>query len=227
MTSNDDTPIKQRLHITFGKFGALKYTGNLDVAKVWERVLRRAELPVLYTQGFNTRPRIALASALPLGITSECEILDVSLRESITLDGVIDQLTAVSPSGLKIYRVDDVPVRSPALQTLVRSAEYRIQFDDGLDVEGVQRQIDDVLSADKLIRTREKKGKIIETNLRPLIYDLVIEDATTIVAHLAVGDQGNVRPEDILKHLALADDFYRVHRYRLHLKPTDRDAGTP
>jgi uncharacterized protein (DUF2344 family) len=63
-----ETPIMQRLQITFGKFGALKYTGNLDVSKVWERVLRRAKLPLLYTQGFNTRPRIQLASMLPMGV---------------------------------------------------------------------------------------------------------------------------------------------------------------
>jgi radical SAM-linked protein len=62
--------VKQRLHITFGKFGALRYTGNLDVAKIWERVMRRADLPLVYSEGFNARPRMALASALPLGMTS-------------------------------------------------------------------------------------------------------------------------------------------------------------
>ncbi len=65
-----EQPTKQRLHITFGKFDALKYTSNLDIAKIWERVLRRANLPILYTQGFNTRPRLQPATALPLGITS-------------------------------------------------------------------------------------------------------------------------------------------------------------
>src|SRR5215813_5434575 len=89
---NDNNPIKQRLHITFGKFDALIYTSNLDIAKLWERVLRRARLPILYSEGFNPRPRIALASALPLGISSECELLDVSLRERIMLDGLIERL---------------------------------------------------------------------------------------------------------------------------------------
>ena len=70
---DDNLPIKQRLYIRFGKFDALIYTSNLDVAKTWERVLRRANLPILYSQGFNTRPRIILASALPLGISSECK----------------------------------------------------------------------------------------------------------------------------------------------------------
>ena len=79
------SPVAQRLRITFGKSGALTYTSSLDVAKIWERVLRRAGLPIMYTQGFNTRPRIQLAMPLPLGITSECEILDIALREAIEM----------------------------------------------------------------------------------------------------------------------------------------------
>src|SRR5690606_33583523 len=126
MTEN--VPIQQRLLITFGKFGALKYTSNLDVAKIWERVLRRANLPLLYSQGFNTRPRIQLASALPLGITSECELLDVSLKEAIELDGVREQLLAVSPPGLEIYQIEALNPRHPALQTLVHSAQYHVHF---------------------------------------------------------------------------------------------------
>src|SRR5215831_6139020 len=126
MIMNDNTPIKQRLYITFGKFDSLIYTSNLDVAKLWERVLRRANLPILYSEGFNPRPRLALASALPLGISSECEILDVSLREAISLEGLAERILASSPSGLRIFEIREVPVRSSALQTLVRRAEYRI-----------------------------------------------------------------------------------------------------
>src|SRR5215813_4393454 len=95
---SDNIPIKQRLHITFGKFDALIYTSNLDVAKLWERVLRRANLPILYSEGFNPRPRLALASALPLGISSECEILDVSFKEIISLDGLAERIAATSPT---------------------------------------------------------------------------------------------------------------------------------
>jgi len=62
------SPVLQRLRVTFGKAGPLKYTSNLDTAKIWERVLRRADLPILYTRGFNSRPRISLAMPLLPGI---------------------------------------------------------------------------------------------------------------------------------------------------------------
>jgi radical SAM-linked protein len=214
---HDNTPIKQRLHIVFGKFDALIYTGNLDVAKIWERVLRRAQLPILYSEGFNTRPRIALASALPLGISSECEILDVSLREVISLDGLVERLTATSPAGLKIYDIREVPARSPALQTLVRSAEYKIYLDNSVAPDEVAGRIQALLDAANLDRARERKGKPIRMDVRPLIYDLQLDDAGHLLAHLAVGDQGNLRPDEILTMLELEEHYTDIHRYRLHL----------
>ncbi len=216
--TDDNIPIKQRLHITFGKQGTLKYTSNLDLAKIWERVLRRAQLPILYTQGFNARARIQLASALPLGITSECEILDVSLREPISLEGLIQRLAAVSPAGLPIYSITDVPPRSPALQTRVRSAEYRIRFDDDIDREAIRQQIAAILSAGEIAATKDRKGKSVAVDIRPLIYDLYIDDQGDLMAHLAVGSQGNLRPDQIVEQLGLSGQYYSAHRFRLHLE---------
>jgi radical SAM-linked protein len=213
----NESPVKQRLQITFGKSGALKYTGNLDIAKTWERVLRRADLPILYTKGFNTRPRIQLASALPLGISSECEILDVSLRETIVLDGLIEKLLSVSPEGLQIYQIKEVPVNSPTLQTLVRSAEYRIHFEDEINRDRLQAAIDNLMAADSIMKTKQHKGKERASDLRPLIYSLKIDESGDLIAHIAVGDFGNVRPEDILSELGLQDEDCTVHRFRLHL----------
>lgn len=214
---NDNTPIKQRLHLTFGKFDALKYTGNLDTAKLWERVLRRANLPILYSEGFNPHPRIALATALPLGISSECEIVDVALKERITLEGVIERLMSVSPPGLRIYSISEVPVRSPALPTLVRSAEYRLRFEDGISREVLQERIHAFMSATTVDTQRERKGKSVTVNLRPLVFGLHMDDSGDLIAHLAVGEQGNLRPEELLKEMGLDDQLVSVHRFRLHL----------
>jgi radical SAM-linked protein len=220
--TEDNIPIKQRLHIVFGKQGALKYTSNLDLAKIWERVLRRAQLPILYTQGFNARARIQLASALPLGITSECEILDVSLREPISLDGLVERLAAVSPAGLPIYSITDVGPRSPTLQTRVRSAEYRIEFDDEVNRETLRQKITAILSADAITASKDRKGKSVDVDIRPLIYDLTVDAQGNLIAHLAVGSQGNLRPDQIVEQLGLAAHYYRAHRVRLHL-----DGETP
>jgi radical SAM-linked protein len=214
---NDNTPIKQRLYIHFGKFDALKYISNLDLAKVWERALRRADLPILYSQGFNPRPRIQLGSALPLGISSECEILDVSLRETIPLAGLVERIAATSPAGLRVYSIEEVPVRSPALQTQVRSAEYRVHFEDPVDLEALKSRISQLMEGETLERERERKGKQTLLNIRPLVYGLHLDEAGELIAHLAVGDQGNVRPDEILAALHLPDVAVSIHRFRLNM----------
>ena len=210
--------MKQRLHITFGKFGALKYTGNLDIAKIWERVLRRAELPLQYTEGFNTRPRLQLATALPLGITSECEIIDVSLREVIPLDGLIERLLAVSPAGLRIYAIEDAPIRSPALQTLVTGAAYRIHFVDPIPPPDLQTRVDDLLGQERIVQVKMRRNRKQVTDLRPLIYALEIDDAGDLIATLATGERGNMRPQDVIEHLGLSEVHHTLHRFRLDIE---------
>jgi radical SAM-linked protein len=213
----DNIPIKQRLHITFGKFDALVYTSNLDVAKLWERVLRRANLPILYSEGFNPRPRIALASALPLGISSQCELLDVSLRERIFLDGLIEQLTATSPPGLRIYKIVEVPVRSPTLQTRVRSSEYQIRLDDAVSLEAILDHVNAIKRSESLHQERDRKGKTVIVDIRPLILDLYFDEADILTAHLVVGDQGNMRPDELVEAMGLSDHLVSIHRLALHL----------
>jgi radical SAM-linked protein len=217
-----ETPIKQRLRITFGKMGALKYTSNLDIAKVWERVLRRADLPILYTQGFNARPRIQLALALPLGITSECEILDVSLREEIDLTDLQERLENVSPEGLTIQNIEVVNPRSPALQRYIRSAYYRIEFIDSQSVDVLQAKIADLLAQETIVKTKlnRRKKRKMAYDIRPLIYDVWLEDGM-IWAHLSVGEGGNLRPDELLEALGLQDIPARIHRSKLEIDPID------
>lgn len=217
------TAIQHRLHIRFGKFGALKYTGNLDMVKIWERVLRRADLPILYTQGFNTRPRFQLATALPLGITSECEVIDVALREIIPLDGIKDRIQAVSPEGLKVYGVTEVHVEGPALQSLVQSSEYRITFEDGIKPERLQAAIDRVLGMERIIKVEQRRKRKTVSDLRPMILDLYIdaERENTMIAHLSAGERGNLRPVDVIKEMGLGEEYYSVHRFSLFVDDYD------
>lgn len=221
-TVRDQTPVRQRVRITYGKAGPLKYTSNLDIAKVWERVLRRAHLPICYTQGFNTRPRIQLATALPLGLTSDCELLDVHLRERIDFDGVPQRLREVSPAGLHIHHLHEIPISAPAAETLIRSARYRITFPDGIDHDVLQQRVKDILQAEQIVRvTTRRNNKKSATDLRPLILDLHTErdedGSIALVAHLSAGSRGNLRPDVLLEHMQLNDYFVNMHRSSLIL----------
>ena len=75
-----------RIRITFAKQGPLRYTGHLDLHKLWERAARRAELPLAYSQGFHPQPKMNIAAALPLGFSSRCEVMDMKLEHEIQLE---------------------------------------------------------------------------------------------------------------------------------------------
>lgn len=215
------SPVAQRLRITFGKSGPLKYTSSLDVAKIWERVLRRAELPLLYTQGFNTRPRIQLAMPLPLGVSSECEILDIALRETIEIQAeeLTRLLLQVAPAGLSIHDIQNVELRESTMQSRILSAEYRVSFLDTVLPALLKQKIGEILGKETIIVERIRRRKRSVMDLRPLILDLHVDQNSDLIAHLSVGDRGNLRPDQLLEQMGLSEYHHTVHRYKLHMLP--------
>src|SRR3970282_1605236 len=115
-----------RIRITFAKQGPLRYTGHLDLHKLWERAVRRAGLPLAYSQGFHPQPKMNIAAALPLGFSSRCEVLDMRLEHDIPLDGLQEILQQTLPTGIRVSAIESVDERAPALQIQVLSAEYEI-----------------------------------------------------------------------------------------------------
>ncbi len=210
----------QRLRLIFGKLGSQKYVGHLDLAKTWERILRRAEISLSYSQGFNARPKMQLATALPLGITSECEILDIWLEHPLPIEGLAERLMAVSPPGLPIYRIEEVSPKSPALQTLLESSVYRITPKEPVDVADLRSRVFDLMSQPEIIRSRRDKAY----NLRPLIYSLAVDDQGQIRAELALSEQGTGRPDELLDALGLQNIQLSVHRVEIKLRP-ERQVG--
>ena len=152
--------------------------------------LRRADLPILYTKGFNTRPRIQLAMPLPLGITSDCEILDVALRETICFNeaALRRRLLRVAPAGLTIAAIEDVDLRESALHGRIISAEYRIRFYDELSSDMMRRRVSELLAQESIIVERVRRRKRSVMDIRPLIIELTVDDQGDLLAHLSVGE---------------------------------------
>ncbi len=215
-----EAQIQYRYRLTFSKRDSLRFIGHLDLAKTWERIFRRAEFPIVYSQGFNPQPKMQLASALPLGISSDCELLDVWCREPVSIDMAAAQLNAVSPPGLRTLKVEEVDSRGPALQNLVQSADYLIEVDE-VGLEKLAEIVETVTSLDALIR--ERRGKTYD--LRPLILGLEVRDGY-LWTRLTQGGQGTGRPDELLEAMGLAPNRARVHRLALNFgKPAAKSSG--
>ena len=210
-----------RLRITFSKSGSLRYTGHLDLQATWERTIRRAGLPLAYTQGFHPGPRIQIASALPLGFIGHAEIVDIWLNEPGDLMGrpYADMLQPAAPPGLGIVSVEQVDENGPALQTQVVSAEYQVTLLDPVDEVELAKHIAEALEAESL--PRERRGK--PYNLRVLVesLELLPADATGTLRLrmvLAAHEGATGRPEEVLDILGIPFDMARIERVRLILK---------
>ena len=104
-----------RIQVTYSKTNHMRYTGHLDVQRTWERTLRRAQLPLAYSQGFNKRPKINLAAALPLGFTSSCEIVEFWINRSLDIKEIELNLQAAIPPGIKINKVAEIDPNLPKI----------------------------------------------------------------------------------------------------------------
>jgi radical SAM-linked protein len=213
----------QRLRLTFSKTGPTRFIGHLDLALTLERALNRARIPVAYTQGFNPRPRMQMAAALPLGFTSECEMADIWLMETMEPEQMRQQLMAKMAPGIIVHQIEDVDLKGPTLQTLTTESAYTVTLLDPVDTAVLQQKITDLLAANTLVRERGHGKKQKEYDLRPLIYDLRLVsagDPAILEMRLAMEENKNGRPDEVLLQLELDPLASRIHRTAIVLNET-------
>ncbi len=205
----------QRLRITYRVSGPQRYTSHLDQGRVWERAIRRAGLPLLYSAGFNPRPRIQIAAALPVGFAADGEWLDLWLGEPVDLQAAGKALAAALPDGLSLVALQEVDLAESALPNQVRGADYAVVVDTPEPSVEAERRVAELLAAASL--PRERRGKPYD--LRPLVEELRVSErgagGVTLSMRLSAREGATGRPEEVLDALALAGGFYRVCRCRL------------
>ena len=211
--------VKYRYRLTFAKKSVIKYIGHLDLALAWERSLRRAQVALAYSQGFNPRPRMQFASELPLGSTGSAEIIDIVLDEPLDPDTALAQIEPVLPMGIKLHTIEPVPIKAPTLQNLLRQAEYNVLVETDLAAEALTERIAALLAAEEIIQTRRRRKREEKYDLRPWLYKLelvsVVDGDARLQMRLACGQHGNLRPEAVLKALDLGDNWAEIERTKL------------
>ena len=212
---------RQRLRITFARGEAIKYISHLDLARAWERAFRRAGVPLAYSQGFNRRPKMAFAAALPVGYTATAEMVDILLEKPLAPLDLARRLAVALPPGLQVVSIEEVDLKLPALQSQVRAAEYRVNVVWTGDRADLEARIAALLAASTLPRERVRKGRRRQYDLRPLVEDLKLEDGDAggyrLWMRLRHGAGGTARPENVLDALGLADVPFSVERTGLRV----------
>jgi radical SAM-linked protein len=199
----------QRIRIRFGKDGPARFTSHLDLAQAWARWLRRAQIPIAYSKAFNPQPRINLAAALPLGFTSEAELLDAWLEEPMAPAEIAEQLAPAAPPGLTAYEVWEVDLKEKSLQARLTAVEYKVT---GSFAPGLDQRIEMLLASETL--PRDRRGK--DYDLRPLIEHIWLENDDSAIGMRLVARPGAMgRPDEVLLALRLDPLQALIHRTQL------------
>ncbi|MCB0056605.1 MAG: TIGR03936 family radical SAM-associated protein, partial [Caldilineaceae bacterium] len=232
MIDESQLPPRQYIRILYAKGEAVKFISHHDEFRLWERALRRADLPLLYKQGFNPQPHMQFAAPLGVGITGAREPLDIVLASPLPVEEVTARLRAKLPPGVSLVDVRELPGKPTALQNLIIGADYAIVLyaEPGeIDGAGLQARIDRLLATDEIWRVRERKGKPYAYNLRPLVLDLRYTgyDAATeehrIFLRVQQRSGATGRPDEVVDALGF-DDFARtLRRDRLYFDLSDED----
>jgi len=201
-----------RLRITFSKQGALRYTGHLDLHKIIERSIRRARLPLAYSQGFHPQPKINLAAALPLGFSSRAEVMDIWLNEDV--EDVVSDLQSRVPPGLIIMDASPVDDREPSLQSQVIGAEYEVKIKETESASGLDEKVATVLESESIPRVRRNKTY----DLRPLIEELTLIADDQLFMRLSARAGATGRPEEVLAVMDIPVEDVRIERTKLLFK---------
>ncbi len=211
-----------RLRFRFTKLGKVRFTSHRDVARMWERALRKAEVRVAYSTGFSPHPRISFGLALPTGHESLSEYLDVEIVDlPCDLDDLPARLTAALPTGLDATAAGEVAPGTLSLQEAVVACSWQLSL-TGITGDEARHLTTVALAAPEIIATRVRKGHEVVDDLRPGIERLEVTAAggggVVIAADLATRSRG-IRPGELVAACYAGSTESRVLRTHQWIEP--------
>ncbi|NIM03160.1 DUF2344 domain-containing protein [bacterium] len=197
----------QKVRIEYSKKGPVRYIGHLDLMHTLFRALKRANLPVSYTQGFNPRIKCSFSPALPLGFASESEYMELYLDKKIDISSSVDNLQKELPEGLTVHNMEKLSLFGKSSNVKIKAVAYRInleQFSGKSAVstraskEDIERKIRNFLDKEEIFLTN-KKGRTV--NVRPLILSMEMDSDWNLRLLLEARGGFNFNPRIIVKTL--------------------------
>lgn len=187
------------IRVKFKKDGDMIYISHLDLQKLLQRAFRRADVELSYSQGFNPHPKMSYGNALALGTESHGEYVDIEIEEEISVEEFLTRLNKELPKGIDFIKAEEIDPKVPSLASTIEYGEYifTIEIQSPLSKEFIKSRIIDFMNQEEIMITkRNKKGKIVESDIRPMIkyFDLLsLEDnLITLEATIATGSKANL-----------------------------------
>jgi len=189
-------PIR-KFRIRFSKFGKGKYLGHLELTRSLIRAFRRAEIPLVFSQGFHPLPRLSFGPPLPVGYESQAEYLDLQTRGRLDPAEAVKKVNSVLPFGVQIMEIQEISLKSASLFDMIEKTKYRIRFPTF--ESGAADIIARFQEADSFSVFWAKKNRPLD--LKGIIDFLAIEEGNQIEMVLRMDREGVMRPEEALGYI--------------------------
>lgn len=175
------------------------FISHLDLQRLLQRAFRRAEINLSYSQGFNPHPKMSYGNALALGVESQGEYVDIEIEDDISIEEFLKRTNGDLPEGVEFIKAEKITPQTPSLASEIEYGEYlfNIDLEKPLSKELVKKKVLKFIKSESIIITKKnKKGKLVENDIRPLIkvFDLISLDdnRVTFGATIATGSKANL-----------------------------------
>lgn len=185
--------------LRFARREPVIWLGHLDMMRTFERTIRRAGLPVSWSQGFNPRPHLEFALPGSVGLASEDDYVDILMTEPVEERLLVSLLNSSFPGGLQALEARQITAEGPSLMSLIAASDYLLQ---GAGLAAAAGRLLAVPEGQPWPAEKNSKGKRVSVDIRPLLLTLAIESEDRLLVRVKAGSRENLRPDLLLKVLA-------------------------
>ena len=214
----DRTIVHRRMQYRRGE--QVRYLSHLDMLRLFERALRRARIPVVFTEGFNPHPKLSFGPSLATGLTSDAEYVDLQIYERGQEIDLKQLLAPQLPPGIEMVETKRLQKKAAPLAALINRADYECRLIDSAQTE-LENRIEAILSQKELLVQRKKKKNVRTVDVRPFIERMEAAKNGFRVRTIMI-DGKSIRMNELLS-LLFPDNAYiaktaRVHRAALWVR---------
>jgi radical SAM-linked protein len=163
-----------RIRVRFEKLGRMRFLSHLEQQTLFIRAVGPARIPIRYSQGFHPHPKFSFATALSVGVESHAEYMDFEVDSGFSAAALKEALNGTLPEGMRVIEAAEIPMRSPSLSVIMERVRYRVTLPEGLAL-GLEEKVAAFLALESSPLRREKRGKVVEFDLRHEMYELTAD----------------------------------------------------
>ncbi len=218
-----------KVRIKFRKYGVLKFIGHLDVMRFFQKMMRRAEIPIAFTGGYSPHMIMSFASPLGIGLTSDGEYVDIELSESIDSAEAVRRMNEVTVEGIEIVSFRQISEEKKATgMAIVAAADYLVFVRKGTMPTDWKEQFQEFLSRKEIRILKQTKRSEQEVDIRPWIYQAEIR-GEQIYLQLAAGSVQNLKPDLVMEAFCRfcgmkeEDVVFSYHRLEMYAESSGKE----